>query len=136
MQAQNQPPGKLGRIIAALTSPFPMSQDHARQLAQRIASLREAKGLTQTAVAELLSISQGRYNHYERGIRKFPVGLLPKLVEVLECSEAELLGAPAPKVKRGPPSEWEKRFNAIKALPRDKQREIQNVVDALIAKAS
>jgi len=114
-----------------------MSQDHARQLAQRIAALRQAKDLTQTAVAEQLGISQGRYNHYERGIRKFPVGLLPKLVEVLECSEAELLGgAPAPKVKRGPPSDWEKRINIIKDLPRDKQREIQNVVDALIAKAS
>jgi transcriptional regulator with XRE-family HTH domain len=122
--------------MAVLTSPFPMSQDHARQLAQRIAVLRQTKSLTQTAVAEKLGISQGRYNHYERGIRKFPVGLLPKLVEVLECSEAELFGTPTPKGKRGPPSEWEKRINVIKELPREKQREIQNVVDALIAKAS
>jgi transcriptional regulator with XRE-family HTH domain len=136
MQAQTPPPGQLGRIIAALTSPFPVSKDFAAQLPQRIAELREAKGLTQTAVAERLGISQGRYNHYERGIRRFPVAMLPKLVEVLECSEAELLGAPAPKAKRGPPSEWEKRINAIKELPREKQREIQNVVDALIAKAS
>ena len=135
MQAENQSPGKLGRIMAALTSPFPMSQDHARQLAQRVTTLRQAKSLTQAVVAERLGIAEGRYSHYERGIRKFPVGLLPKLVEVLECSEAELLGAQQPKVKRGPPSEWEKRFNAIKELPRDKQREIQNVVDALIAKA-
>jgi len=136
MQAQNTAPGKLGRIIAALTSPFPVSQNHASQLAQRITSLRQAKGLTQAVFAERLGITEGRYGHYERGIRKFPVDLLPKLVEVLECSEAELLGASAPKVKRGPPSEWEKRFNVIKSLPRDKQREIQNVVDALIAKAS
>ena len=113
-----------------------MSQDHAAQLAQRVAALRRAKSLTQAVVAERLGIAEGRYSHYERGIRKFPVGLLPKLVEVLECSEAELLGAPAPKAKRGPPSEWEKRFNAIKELPREKQREIQNVVDAWIAKAS
>jgi transcriptional regulator with XRE-family HTH domain len=111
-----------------------VSKDFAAQLPQRIAELREAKGLTQTAVAERLGISQGRYNHYERGIRRFPVAMLPKLVEVLECSEAELLGAPAPKAKRGPPSEWEKRINDIKELPREKQREIQNVVDALIAR--
>jgi len=136
MQAQTPPPGRLGCIIAALTSPFPVSKDFAAQLPQRIAELREAKGLTQTAVADKLSITQGRYNHYERGIRRFPIALLPKLVEVLECSEAELLGAPTPKVKRGPPSEWEKRIAAIRELPRDKQREIQNVVDALIAKAS
>jgi transcriptional regulator with XRE-family HTH domain len=135
MQAQNIPPGQLTRIITALTSPFPVSQDFADQLPHRVAALRQAKGLTQAAIAERLGIAEGRYSHYERGIRRFPVNLLPKLVEVLECSEAELLGTPQPKVKRGPPSEWEKRFSAIKELPRDKQREIQNVVDALIAKA-
>ncbi len=136
MQAQNQSPGQLSCIMAALTSPFPVSQDQAKQLAQRVTALRQTKGLTQAAIAERLGITEGRYGHYERGFRRFPVGLLPKLVEVLECSEAELFGAPPPKVKRGPPSDWEKRFNAIKELPREKQREIQNVVDALIAKAS
>jgi transcriptional regulator with XRE-family HTH domain len=136
MQAQNTPPGQLGRIIAALTSPFPVSQDFAAQLPQRIAALRQAKGMTQSVIAERLGINEGRYSHYERGIRRIPVDLLPKLIEVLECSEAELLGTPQPKAKRGPPSDWEKRINAIKELPREKQREIQNVVDALIAKAS
>ena len=136
MQAQNQSPGQLGRIIAALTSSFPVSQDQAQQLAQRVITLRQAKNLTQAAVAQRLSITEGRYGHYERGFRRFPVSLLPKLIEVLDCSEAELLGIPQPKAKRGPPSDWEKRINAIKDLPREKQREIQNVVDALIAKAS
>ncbi len=135
MQAQNTPPGQLSRIMDALTS-FPVSQDQTRQLAQRVAALRQAKSLTQAVIAERLGITEGRYGHYERGFRRFPVNLLPKLVEVLECSEADLLGTPQPKVKRGPPSEWEKRINVIKELPREKQREIQNVVDALIAKAS
>jgi transcriptional regulator with XRE-family HTH domain len=136
MQAQNQSPGRIGRIMAALTSPFPLSKDHVQQLAQRVAALRQARGFTQAQLAERLGITEGRYGHYERGFRRFPVNLLPKLVEVLECSEAELLGAEAPKVKRGPPSAWEKRIDAIQGLPRDKQREIQNVVDALLAKAS
>jgi len=114
---------------------FPMSADFVAQFTKRLVALREAKGLTQATVADKLGITLGRYGHYERGFRRLPVHLVPKLVEVLECSEAELLGAPPPKVKRGPPSEWEKRFTAIKELPRDKQREIQNVVDALIAKA-
>jgi transcriptional regulator with XRE-family HTH domain len=121
--------------MAALTSPSPVSQNFADQLPQRIAALRQTKGLTQAVIAERLGIAEGRYSHYERGIRRFPVNLLPRLIEVLECSEAELLGTPQPKAKRGPPSEWEKRINVIKELPREKQREIQNVVDALIAKA-
>jgi len=135
MQAHKTPPGQFCRIIAALTSPFPVSQDFATRLSQRIAQLREAKGLTQAGIAERLGITEGRYGHYERGFRRFPLSLLPKLVEVLECSEAELLGAPQSKGKRGPPSEWEKRISAIKELPREKQREIRNVVDALISKA-
>lgn len=134
MQAQNPPGEPITRIMPAFN--FPMSADFAQQFTKRLVALREAKGLTQTAVADKLGITLGRYGHYERGFRRVPVHLVSKLAEVLECSEAELLGASAPRVKRGPPSEWEKRFNAIKELPRDKQREIQNVVDALIAKAS
>lgn len=50
------------------------------------------------------------------------------------ASEADLLGIASPaKGKRGPASGWEKRVEAIKILPTDKQREIQNVVDALLA---
>lgn len=122
--------------MAASTSTSLVSPDLADQLPRRVTALRQAKSLTQAAVAARLGITEGRYGHYERGFRRFPLALLPKLVEVLECSEAELLGTPPPKAKRGPPSGWEKRITVIKDLPRDKQREIQNVVDALIAKAS
>lgn len=136
MQEEKPLPGPIGRIMTALTSPFPVSQDHLRQFTQRVAALRQNKGFTQAVFAQRLGIAEGRYSHYERGIRRFPVDLLPKLAQVLECSEAELLGAPPPpKAKRGPPSDWEKRIRVIQDLPRDKQREIQNVVDALIAKA-
>ena len=133
MQAQKHAATGFARIIAVTTCDFTVS---IHQLPQRVAALRQAKALSQATMAERLGITEGRYGHYERGFRRFPVSLLPKLVEVLECSEAELLGTPQPKAKRGPPSDWEKRINVIKELPREKQREIQNVVDALIAKAS
>jgi len=113
-----------------------LSEDFALQLPERIKQLRQANNLTQLAVAERLDITEGRYGHYERGIRRVPVSLIPKLTEALECSEAELLGSKEPRKKRGPLSAWEKRVASIKNLPSDKQKEIQNVVDALIAKAS
>jgi len=113
-----------------------LNEDFIQQLPGRIAELRRNADLTQATVADRLGIGKSRYNHYERGIRRFPVGLIPKLVEVLGCTEAELLGAQEPKRKRGPPSAWEKRVQTIKSLPRDRQKEIQNVVDALISKAS
>lgn len=123
-------------IITGIHPTFLLSEDLLDKLPKRIASLRKTTGLTQATVAERMGISKGRYNHYERGIRRFPIALIPKLVEVLECSEADLLGTEAPSGKRGPKSAWEKRLAAIRQLPSDKQREIQNVVDALISKAS
>jgi len=115
---------------------FSMNADFSEQFTKRLAAAREAKGLTQADVAAKLGVTIGCYGHYERGFRRVPVHLLPKLAEVLECSEAELLGAPAPKARRGPPSDWERRIGVIKELPREKQREIRNVVDALLAKAA
>jgi len=46
------------------------------------------------------------------------------------------VGAPQPKVKRGPPSEWEKRFTRHQGTAAGQTARDQNVVDALIAKAS
>lgn len=113
-----------------------LSDDFAFQLPKRMKHLRQASSLTQSAVAQRLGITEGRYGHYERGIRRVPVTLIPKLAEALECSEVELWGngQQGPRGKRGPLSAWEKRVTAIKQLPRDRQREISNVVDALIAK--
>lgn len=101
----------------------------------RLAEARKAAGLTQVQLAEQLGVSQQMVDYYERRARNPSADFVRRAAALLNVSVDSLLGAQAPKVKRGPPSEWEKRFKAIKELPRDKQREIQNVVDALIAKA-
>jgi len=97
---------------------------------------RKANDLTQAVVADRLGITHGGYGHYERGFRRVPLEMLPRLAEALECNETELLGLSERKAKPGPVSSWDKRVAAIKSLSRDKQKEIQNVVDALLNKAS
>lgn len=120
------------RLIQDLTLP----EDISRELPTRMIAIRKANGLTQAVVADRLGVTHGGYGHYERGFRRVPLEMIPRLAEALECGEADLLGLTEQKAKRGPVSGWEKRVSAIKSLPRDRQKEIQNVVDALLNKAS
>ena len=120
------------RLIQHLTLP----EDISSQLPPRMIAIRKDNGLTQAVVSERLDITHGSYGHYERGFRRVPLEMIPRIAKALECSEADLLGISEQKAKRGPVSGWEKRVAAIKGLPRDKQKETQNVVDALLSKAS
>ena len=101
----------------------------------RLAEARKAAGLTQLQFANQLGVSQQMVDYYERRAHNPSAEFVRLAATILGTSADALLGAPTPHIKRGPPSEWEKRIAAIKDLPCEKQREIQNVVDALIAKA-
>ena len=121
-----------------LTNPtFTVSDDLAEQLPKRVIELRKAAGLRQADVADNIGITLGRYGHYERGFRRFPVEILPKLAEALGCSEADLLGsnAGAPK-KRGPASRLEQLAQKLGELPRNKQSVILDMMEGAIDKAS
>ena len=124
-------------IITAIHPIIPVSEDFIQQLPKRIIELRKKSGLTQAAVAEQLDISKGRYNHYERGIRFFPLKFLPKLSEVLGCAEADFFVSEQPKSsKRGPTSRLDLIVNRIHQLPRTKQAMILDMVEGALDKAS
>jgi len=122
--------------MTAVTFDFALPENITSQLPSRMIAIRKANGLTQAQVAKRLGITQGSYGHYERGIRRVSLEMLPKLAAALECMEADLIGVEPKRAKRGPLSGWERRIETIRQLPRNKQREIQNVIDALIEKAS
>jgi len=137
LQARKSPFLKTRVMMLRLIQNLTLPEDISSQLPSRMIAIRKANGLTQAVVADRLGITHGGYGHYERGFRRVPLGMVPKLAKALECSEAELLGLNEDKKsKRGPISGWEKRVAAIKSLSRERQKEIQNVVDALLDKAS
>ena len=113
-----------------------MSTDLAKELPSRVVELRKAAGLTQVHVCEKLGITKGRYGHYETGIRRFPISLIPKLAEALGCSEADLFANQARPKKRGPTSRIEQVAERISKLPRKKQAMILDMVEGAIDKAS
>jgi transcriptional regulator with XRE-family HTH domain len=129
------PPSELNSPYNAAIMARPTSK-RGTDFGLRLAEARKAAGLTQAQLAEQLDVSQQMIDYYERRARNPSADFVRRAAALLNVTADVLLGTPAPRVKRGPPSEWEKRIDAIRELPRDKQREIQNVVDALIAKAS
>lgn len=115
---------KTARILPLSNPIFILSKDLAEQLPKRIIELRKAAGLTQVVVAE-------------RGFRRFPASILPKLAEALGCSEAELIGTSAAKPKkRGPASRLEQLDEKIGKLPRNKQEVIIEMLESWLGKAS
>ena len=113
-----------------------MSEDFNKAIVERMIQIRKTQGITQIEMAERLGMTQGNYGHYERGVRKLPMERLPDIVQALNTSLEELLGLQKKNSKRGPSSLLEKRFEKIKTLPKSKQKEIINVVDALLKQAS
>lgn len=104
----------------------------------RLAALRQERGWTQVELAERLGVTVKMVTYYEREATNPTAKTVAKLAEVFSVEPTTFLHSAPPRraAKPGPPSEWDKRLAAIKQLPRGKQREIQNVVDALITKAS
>jgi len=115
---------------------FPVDQDFANNLAERLIRLRQREGLTQVQVAERLGVSQATYAHYERGFRRAPMERIPALAQALNASEEELFGLEPSKKKRGPSSQLEQRFERIRALPPKEQRFILEALDRLLGENS
>jgi transcriptional regulator with XRE-family HTH domain len=116
----------------ALTLNIPVQEN----LTKRLVELRKAEGLTQVQVAKNLGITQGSYAHYERGLRRIPLDMIPRIAEAINTSEETLLGLEPKKGKRGPLSKLEKRFERVRTLPKKEQELAIDMLDRIINAAS
>lgn len=107
-----------------------------QDLPKRLAELRKAEGLTQIQVAQKLGITQGSYAHYESGLRRVPLAMIPKIAEALNASEEGLLGLQQKNGKPGPLSKLEKRFEKVRTLPKKEQELAVDMLDRIINAAS
>jgi transcriptional regulator with XRE-family HTH domain len=64
-------------------------------LGRRLKSLRVRRGLSQTALGEVLGVSSQQIQKYERGAHRLRVSQLRRLAEALAVSVAELLDIPS-----------------------------------------
>ncbi len=107
------------------------------QLGQRIARLRKEQHITQVQLAELLGISQQHMASFEKGIRKIPASMLPKLSQILAVPLEDLLGVSDSKAtRRGPIPKLQQQLEQISQLSKTKQRFVMEMLDTVIHQAS
>jgi len=107
-----------------------------KQLGQRIAVLRKELGMTQTQLADVVTVSQQYIQAFEAGRRKVPSSMLPTLAQLFGISVDELIGMKLKSVKRGPTPKLQRQVEQISLLPRTKQRFVMDMLDAVIQQAS
>lgn len=70
-------------------------------IGEKIKQIRKEKGLTQKALGELLSISEGMVRQYELGIRNPKIETIEKIASALKISPFEIMGY----------SYWDEKYN-------------------------
>jgi transcriptional regulator with XRE-family HTH domain len=122
-------PGKALLFIIPFSGTDPVTK-----FGQRLHTAREALGLSQSQVAEQLSVTQKAYAVWER----YPVALRPeqveRLAEVLHVPVEQLFGNGLPtKSQAGPIGKARRLFETVSRLPRHQQNKIIEVVEALVS---
>ena len=93
----------LARTTRTETSMSPEEKTFFQQLGERIAALRNERGLTQVQLADALGYSQQQVLSIEKRRQRMPVWALPELSKALGVPVEELLGADESRpAKRGP----------------------------------
>ncbi len=110
------------------------------QLGRRIAEARKAADITQVELAKTLGIAQQTLAHYEGGVSRIPVVLLPIVAKAIDVSIETLIGEDMKRStsgsKRGPASRFQQQLDQIAQLPRTQQKFVIQMIDTALAQAS
>lgn len=99
----------------------------------RLAALRKQAGISQTALAQEIGISQRMMAYYEGPTAFAPANLLPAMARVLGVSIEALLGTETAKRKtKAVDTRMQRRLQQIASLPTEERRQIMQLVDAFI----
>lgn len=124
---------------ASLQHPMPMAAKEKIfyvQLGRRIAELRKAADITQVQLAEILGVAQQTMAHYEGGVSRIAVALLPPLAKALNTTIEDLIGEDGKRVgKRGPASKLQQQLDQVSQLPKAQQKFVSQVIDSVLQQA-
>jgi len=102
---------------------------------ERLAALRKAAGLSQAQLADAIGIPQRTLSFYERKADHLPSTLVPKLAEVFGVGVDEILGIHRTGSRRGPKTKLERQLDAVRQLPKSKQKFVSEFLDTVLQSA-
>lgn len=109
-------------------------QQFFKELGERIAKLRKARGLSQTGLGKEVGLSQQMIADYESGQKlHLPLCRILDLAEALQVDVTELLGTGvAAGRKPGPSSKMEQQISQVRRLPKSKQKFVSEFLDTIL----
>jgi len=110
-------------------------QDFFKALGTRIADMRQARGMTQAALAEALGLRQQVIASYENATRRLPVSLLAPVADQLGVTVEDLLALERTPPKPGPVPKLQRQLEAVAELPKSEQQFFSQMLDRFLAEA-
>lgn len=113
--------------------PTKLKAEAAAGFGARLATLRKAAGVTQTALAAEIGISQRMMAYYEGPTAQPPANLLSAIASALGVSIETLLGTETSKRRaKATDTRLQRRLQQIEKLSPQERRQILQMLDALI----
>lgn len=110
-----------------------LTVDDPEALGQRIAALRDQRGVTQAEISEKLGISQALMSQYEHGRLRPNAALIIELARILKVSADEILGLDKSGDDDAKPNRRIlRRVEQIESLPRRKREALLQTIDAFL----
>lgn len=97
----------------------------------RLAQLRKERGLTQQALADLVSLHVIQIRRYERGTSQPTLDVIRRLAVALSVSADALVFE---RDERGPDEDLRLKFEAVSAMADEDKRVITSLIDAYVKK--
>ena len=101
---------------------------------QRLASLRNKRGMTQYELAEQLGVSRHMIVHYERTCENPTMDFVVRVAQILDASTDELFGIKPIKERRGPSPRVKQLTEKLTMLPKLKQNVILDMLESYFSK--
>ena len=100
---------------------------------KRLARARQAKGLSQSELAELLNVSAKAVDYYERRAHNPSIEFVGKAAEALSVSFEELAGTERKSIRKpGPSKKLLQQLEQIQRLPKGKQRFVSELLETVL----